>query len=57
MVDFLCSKIAGETRLEESQTRYPLVDVESGTFLNIHFEDGEIISFYDSVMEKITEKQ
>ena len=46
--------IAGETRLEEYKTKYtPLADVESGTFLNIHFEDGEVISFYDIVMEKI----
>ena len=49
--------IAGETRLEEYKTKYtPLADVESGTFLNIHFEDGEVISFYDIVMEKICRK-
>ena len=54
MVDFLCSMIAGKTRLEESRTLYPTIaDIELGTFLNIRFEDGEIISFYDSVMEKI----
>ena len=50
--------IAGETRLEEYKTKYTsLADVESGTLLNIHFEDGEIISFYDIVMEKICRKK
>lgn len=54
MVDFLCSMMAGKTRLEESQTLYPTIaDVELGTFFNICFEDGKIISFYDSVMEKL----
>ena len=49
--------IAGETRLKEYKTKYTtLADVESGTFLNIRFEDGEIISFYDIVMEKIYRK-
>ena len=46
--------IAGETRLEEYKTLYPTIaDVESGTFFNICFENGKIISFYDSVMEKL----
>ena len=54
MVDFLCSMIAGKTRLEESRTLYPTIaDIELGTFLNIRFEDGEVISLYDIVMEKI----
>ena len=54
MVDFLCSMVAGETRLEEYKTKYTtLADVELGTFLNIRFEDGEVISLYDIVMEKI----
>ena len=49
--------IAGETRLKEYKTKYTtLADVESGTFLNIRFEDGEVISFYDIVMEKICRK-
>lgn len=57
IVDFLCSMIAGETRLKEYKTKYTtLADVESGTFLNIRFEDGEVISFYDIVMEKICRK-
>ena len=46
--------IVGETRLEEYKTKYtPLADVELGTFLNISFEDGEVISFYDIVKEQI----
>ena len=46
--------IVGETRLEEYKTKYnTLADVESCTFLNIRFEDGEVISFYDIVMEKL----
>lgn len=49
--------IAGETRLKEYKTKYTtLADVELGTFLNIRFEDGEVISFYDIVMEKIYRK-
>lgn len=49
--------VAGETRLEEYKTKYTtLADVESGTFLNIRFEDGEVISLYDIVMEKICRK-
>lgn len=50
--------IAGETRLEEYKTIFTtLVNVDKAIFINIHFEDGEIISFYDSVMGKFTEKQ
>ena len=49
--------VSGKTRLEEYKTKYTtLADVESGTFLNIYFEDGEVISFYDIVMEKICRK-
>lgn len=49
--------IVGGTRLEEYKTKYTtLANVESGTFLNIRFEDGEVISFYDIVMEKICRK-
>ncbi|WP_455490181.1 hypothetical protein [Granulicatella sp.] len=41
--------------MEEYKTLYPTIaDVESGTFFNIIcFENGKIISFYDSVMEKL----
>ena len=54
IVDFLCSMVAGETRLEEYKTKYTtLADVKSCTFLNIRFEDGEVISLYDIVMEKL----
>ena len=57
IVDFLCSMVAGETRLEEYKTKYTtLADVESGTFFNIRFEDAEVVSFYDIVMEKICRK-
>ena len=49
--------VSGKTRLEEYKTKYTtLADVESGTFFNIRFEDGEVISFYDIVMEKIYRK-
>lgn len=50
--------IVGETRLEEYKTKYTtLANVESGTFLNIRFEDGEVILFYDIVMEKICRRK
>ena len=49
--------IVGETRLEEYKTKYTtLADVELGTFLNIRFEDAEVVSFYDIVMDKICRK-
>lgn len=57
IVDFLCSMIAGETRLEEYKKSYPSLSViPTGTFLNIQFEDGEVIEFYDIVMEKVRRK-
>lgn len=49
--------VAGETRLEEYKKRYSvLTEVELGSFLNIRFEDAEVVSFYDIVMEKICRK-
>ncbi|MBF0777432.1 glycine/betaine ABC transporter substrate-binding protein [Streptococcus cuniculi] len=53
IVDFLCSMIAGETRLEEYKKIHSDLSVDEGEFLNIKFEDGEIVKFYDIVMERI----
>lgn len=54
IVDFLCSMISGETRLEEyKKDNEGLKGLEKGEFLNIKFEDGETIEFYDTVMNKL----
>lgn len=54
IVDFLCSMISGETRLEEyKKDNEGLKGLEKGQFLNIKFEDGETIEFYDTVMNKL----
>lgn len=56
LVDFLCSMIAGETRLEEYKKIYSNFEIDKGTFLNIKFMDGSSVDFYDIVMSKISRR-
>lgn len=56
VVDFLCSMIAGETRLLEYLNIGALNDldeIKEGSFANLHFNDGTTIDFYEIIARKI----
>lgn len=58
VVDLLCSMISAENRLKEYKKTLNLQEhseLSEGKFINLHFEDGDIIKF-DSLLNKVKSK-